>query len=129
MKITFQQAREIIAEINSLSTEPNFKNTKFAYAVDKFTKSSLKKPLEEYNEEIAMARVQNALEDEKTKQLILNEKGDYTFSRDGDIALRNATKEISERWATKEIEVTPFIVETPDLTEIQKELFKGIFID
>lgn len=128
--ITFELLLDINGAINNLFAEPTFANTKFGYACKKFVQKNVVKPIADYDEEIMLCRVNNALTDEKTGELLQDEKGNYKFNKEGTIAFMQQSKEIRAKWLAKEVEIEPYIVtDLPELTDEQTELFKGVFFE
>lgn len=131
IKVSFQKIREINDQINSLFKKEKFNHTKFGYACRKIITKSFTKPIQEFNEELETIRIENSLSDPKTNEILMNENGEYKFSKEG---LRNFMKEkksLVEEWDKKEFEVEPYIVadkEVPELDYEQKELFDGILV-
>lgn len=102
------------------------KDTKFSLAV----KSVLKQYAKHYKtaqEDIDVINIQNALECEKTKELLRDEKGGYKYSKDG---MLSRNKEMRELFS-KQIEIDQRIVESascPALNEHQVDAFSGYVI-
>lgn len=127
MKISFAKLLEINTEIGSIVT-PEIAKTKFGYACSKIIKS-YSDIFNEYQDEMTTLNIQNALTDDKTKEILTDDKGNYKYSIEGKLALNAQYKEKLKSWKAKEFEITPFYVdELPELTDMQKELFTGIFI-
>lgn len=128
IKIKFEKVLEINSAINKKFLDPTFENTKFGYACKKFIKKNLLKSFQEFDDENEVLKIEHALIDEKTKEILRDEKGNYKFSKEETLVLMNLRKSLVEKWNDKEIEVEPYIVsDLPDLTEEEKELFKDIF--
>ena len=97
----------------------------------KFVKKNLNSIFQEYNEGIESIRIENALCDEKTKELLFNEKGEYKFSKEGLKNFIAEKKSFVKQWEAKEFEVEPYIAkkELPDMNQEQKEILEGILIE
>lgn len=81
---------------------------------------------EKYNDELSMLRIDNAAVDEKTKVLLMDEKGNYKFTKEGAKALIEGNKQLLE---TKVTVHTRICNEVPsDLADEQKEIFAGVLI-
>lgn len=126
-----------LAEIDNLvgiayQLDPKLELTKFGYAYKRFAEKSFYPKVKEKNEELGFLRIDNALEDEKTKEVLVdreNPRG-FKFSKDG---LKKTIKEesaLAEKWNTKEIEVEPYIsTYTPEeISNELKELLKGLVL-
>jgi len=130
MKLTFETIQSLNEEINSLYSDVNFTKTKLGYAVKRVYNSSLKKIFQEFNDELEDARIDNALTDEKTKEIMYDATGKYKYSKDGLKAMIARSKEIIAAWDVKEFDIAPYFVqELPELTQAQAEAFKGIFTE
>ena len=132
MKKTFKDLLQIDSVVAELYKQfPELPQTKFGYAYKKFYKKNYEPISKEFAEEIQDSHIDNALEDDKTKALILDEKSatGYAHTREQWKAIRKATKEITEKYENKEIEITPYISSyIPELTEEQKEILTGYII-
>ena len=127
IEITFEKMLEVSNEFrNFLNAD---KETKFTYAINKFYKLNTNKVFDEYNEELAEIRVDNALVEETTKAIIYDKTNHRGFSYDkaGMKAVMSAEKALKKKWETKVFTVTPYICsDVPKLTQLQEELFKGL---
>lgn len=129
MKKTFEQILEIDAVVGQLyKKEPTLKDSKFGYAYNKFYKKNIEKPMEEFKELMQDNYIDFALEDEKTKQIIRDEKSNtgYAYTKEQLKAMLKKEKEITEKFMAKEFEVEPYISAlVPEMTEEQKEILTG----
>jgi len=76
-------------------------------------------------------RIDNAMEDAKTKEVLRNpdDTRGFKYTKEGLKKVIEQENELTEKWDTKEIEVEPYIVESlPPLSEGQRELLVGILI-
>jgi hypothetical protein len=133
MNMKLKTLNEIDQLVNQLyRQDPKLKDTKFGYAYKRFVEKNYQSHLKDYQLDISTARVEHALEDEKTKEVLtdrLNERG-FKYSKEGLKAIMKAEAELTEKWNNKEVEVEPFISShVPELTEDQRELLSGILID
>lgn len=100
--------------------------TKLSYAVARMLKRC-QKPLDDYNGKLEDLRLENALEDEKTKAILRDEAQQYKFSKQGLKAVIEAQRELLE----KEIEVEPYIATAlPDnINDDVKVAFEGFVME
>lgn len=89
----------------------------------------VKKIVEEYNEELNDLDREHALEDEKTKAILLHPDGTRQKSKDGDKKFADAVKVLRK----KQVEINQRISDGSNsfidsLTDLQKEAFSGIVI-
>lgn len=78
----------------------------------------LEPKLNEYNDKLEDLRLDNCSTDDKNN-LILDEKGGYTYNKDGNRNLKNAIKDL----LAQEIEVEPIVINNP------KGLENFLFLD
>lgn len=134
MKKTFKELRDIDLMVGGLYGEfPHLKKTKFGYAYKRFIDKSYQPIFNEFQDEINSCRIDNALENPITKEVMLDKENPrgFKYSRDG---LRNCIeqeKKISKNWESREVEVTPFIIPViPDeLNEFQVDQLRGIIFE
>lgn len=132
MKKTFRELREIDTLVGELyKKQPGLKDTKFGYAYKRFSEKWYKPLVTEYYEEMALTRVEHALEDEKTKEILtdrLNERG-FKYSKEGLKNVIKAENKLLEKFNLKEVEVEPYISSyVPELTDEAIEMLDGILI-
>lgn len=131
MKLNLEQLNEINNVVAELyKKDEHLKQGKFGYAYNKFYQKNTQVILDELKEAITISNVNNALEDEKTKALITDEKGKYKYSKEGKIALLKEQKAIVEEYYKKEIELTLYLSPVkPEMTEEQYEVLKGVIVE
>lgn len=131
MKLNLEQLNEINNVVAELyQKDEHLKQGKFGYAYNKFYQKNTQVILDELKEAITISNVNNALEDEKTKALITDEKGKYKYSKEGKIALLKEQKAIVEEYYKKEIELTLYLSPVkPEMTEEQYEVLKGVIVE
>jgi len=131
MKKTFKQIQEIDNLVGVMyAKQPELKDSKFGYAYNKFFEKNYAPTLKVLKEELTDSTVDHALEDETTKALLKDEKGEYKYSKEGQKALMKAQREIYEKYNNLEIEVEPYISTfTPNLTEEEREMLEGTLIE
>jgi hypothetical protein len=101
----YKQLLQLVSRLNNVIGNQETKVQKKLFKVqEKITKS-----LEDYNKQVEELRLDNASVDEKGI-LILNEKGDYKFSKDG---IKKLTKDI-EALNDKDFEFVIINVVNPD---------------
>lgn len=130
---TFQELQEIEQMIGNLYAQhPTIKETKFGYAYKRFVDKNYVPTLKNFQDEIEGIRIDNALENETTKEILLdrtNPRG-YKYSREGLKKTIEAERKSIEEWNKKQIGITPFISSyiPPELNGEQKEMLEGLVI-
>lgn len=132
MKKTFKELNEIDLLIGELYKQtPDLKNTKFGYAYKKFSEKNYIPTFKERNEKLTDIYIDNALEDETTKALIINDKSRTGFSHSKE-ALKKLLKEeekIKQEFDLQEIEIESYIsTYIPQLDEVEKDILMGLII-
>lgn len=129
---TFKELLQVDMVVAQLyKQDPKLKDTKFGYAYKKFFQKNIEPTQKSINEEMEDIRIDNALEDEKTKAVILDEKSStgYAHSKEQWKNINKQIRELSEKYENKEIEVEPYISSyVPEMTDEQAELLTGIII-
>lgn len=131
MKKTFEELLKIDRLVGDLyKRNPALRNTKFGYAYKRFAEKNLDKIVTEYRKEINLAQLNNALEDEKTKEVLIdpqNSRG-YKYSKEGLMKVISDEFEIEKKWFEKEVDVEPFFSAyvPEELLDEEKEDLKGI---
>lgn len=130
---TFKELREVDALVGQMyKADGTLKDTKFGYAYKRFCDKYYLPFIEEFQNELADARIDNALEDEKTKAIIRDEKSPrgYAYSKEGERKVMQQERQINEKWNKKEINIEPFVSShlPATLTEEQRESLTGILI-
>jgi hypothetical protein len=131
---TFKEILEIDQEVAKLyKANENLKDGKFGYGYKRFYAKNLTPLLEKYQEGLQDIYVANALEDEKTKALIMEKDGSsYSYSKAGKIQCLKEERTFIEEFNKKEVEIEPYIIKPenlPELTEEQEELFNGVLME
>jgi len=126
---------EIDEIVNNLYVKnPKLKDGKFGYAYKRFYEKNLKDVLEEMQEKMTDCRIDNALVDEKTKELLYDssDKGGqklYKYTKDGMKKLLEDTRNIKKEYEKKEVKIEPYYAsDVPDMIEEEKEALKGCLI-
>jgi hypothetical protein len=130
---TFKDLRELDNMVGQLyAVDPKLKDTKFGYAYKRFVEKNYQKPLNDFQEAIMDARIDNALTNETTKELLkdpMDMRG-FKYSKEGLKAVIKAENQLVELWNAKEIECTPYIssYKPENLSEEQTEAMTGLLI-
>lgn len=96
---------------------PNIEQTKFGYAINRFTELNLKKPFGKYNAELEKVHFSNALTGENNR-LLYDERSErkYAYSKDGLAKVIEAEDKLKEEWSEKIFEIESYICsEVPDI--------------
>jgi len=131
IKKTFKDLEEIDSIVGSIyHKNPEIKDTKFGYAYKRFSEKNLIPIFKQYNELLSDIRIENALEDEKTKAILHKEGGrGFEYSKEGLKAVIKAERELGKEWNDKEFEIEPYIISEenlPELNDEQKEILEGV---
>ena len=135
MKIikTFSILRQIDEQVALLyQANPLLRNTKFGYVYKRFYEKNYFPLFNELQDKIADEKLNNALVDEKTKEVLYTDSTQraYKFDKEGTRKVIEFIRKIYKDYEIKEVEVFPFISNyiPKELNEEQKELFKGLII-
>lgn len=133
MKKNYRQLNEMDQIIGGMyKVNPSLKDTKFGYAYKRFCEKYYVPLLKERNEKLVLIRVDNALEDPTTKEILrddTHERG-FKFDREGLKKCIKSEIKMAEEFDLKEVEIEPiFSSFVPEgLTEEQKEIFAGCIL-
>ncbi len=135
LKRTFSELQHVDVVVGQIYADfPGLKeNTKFSYAYKRFLEKNFQPTLKEFQDAIAFVRLDNALEDEKTKEVLFDStpgSRGYKYSKEG---LRKCMEEevkMIDKYNAKEIVIEPYISsQVPEgLTKEQTEVLKGLVI-
>lgn len=127
---TFTELGEVDEVVGNLYKKiPGLKETKFGYAYTKFYRKNYEVLLNELKEEYQTIAIDNALEDDKTKAILKDDKGDYLYSKEGKKKLLADQKKIIEEFESKEITITPYISSyVPEMDEEERSILTGLII-
>lgn len=120
VKVTIEQVLNFKANAERyINTRPGV-FSKFIYALNKGLKN-IKQVFEDYSEEIQEARYELADKDEKTKNILLDEKGEFVFSTESRKKLDKKAKEIIQ----KSVEIGQYLSKDvpDDVTVLLLEVF------
>jgi len=131
---TIKEIKEADQVVGKLyQTTPGLMDSKFGYAWKRFTENNYLPTLKKLQEEVNDARIDNALEDPITREVLrdqTNPRG-YKYTKEGLKAVIKKENEISDRYDLIEIEVEPYLVveeNLPKLNEEQREALVGMVI-
>lgn len=128
---TYKELQEIDNIVGAMYRKnPNLRDSKFGYAFKRFSDKNIAPTNKELQEKLQDIAVEHALEDPTTKELLLSVDKEYKYSREGQNKLNKAQRELAVEFLAKEIEVEPYISpRTPEMTEWEFEVLKGILVD
>lgn len=130
MKKTFLELNQIDGVIGKLYRKtPELKDSKFGYAYNRFHDKNVKPTQKKLEEEASDLFVEHALEDKETKALLKDEKGNYKYSKEGQLKLNIDQRKLIEKYETMEIEVEPYISSySPAMSDEDFELLEGLVV-
>lgn len=132
-KRTFKDLSELDQLVGmAYQRDDKLKNTKFGYAYKKFTEKNYIPLVKEFQEEIQNVRIDHALEDPTTKE-ILSDKNNfrgYRYSKAGLKQVMVEERKIVDKWNEKEVEIIPYICASiPEELEPEEiEKLKGLVL-
>ena len=133
MTKTFKELQEVDMMVGGLYQKtPTLKESKFGYAYKRFTDKNYMPYVKDFNEELGALRVQHALEDPNTKEVIIdrmNPRG-FKYSKAELILLMAEERKLAEKWDEKEITIIPYLSKLipEDLEEEQREMLDGLVL-
>ncbi len=134
MTKTFKELQDIDQVVGAIYARvPTIKDTKFGYAYKRFVDKTYMPVVREYQDAIGEARLDFALEDPKTKEVIIdrtNSRG-YKYTKADLKELIKAEKRIADEFDERAIEVISHYCKTvpPELTEDEVAELKGIIFE
>lgn len=131
MKKTFRELQEIDEIVGMLyKKEPALRNTKFGYAYKRFTEKNYEPMVKDYKEEIAHIRIEHALEDAKTKEVILRQESGrgFAYSKQGLKDVIKAEGRFDEEFMAREKEIAPLKADITPIIEMLDEDAKEIML-
>jgi len=135
MQKTYKELQEIDEVVAAIyQRNPEARKGKFGYAYNRFYSKNIKPIIEEISEKLTDIRVENAMVDEKTKELVYdNTNGQklYKYTKEGMIKLLAEQRKINKEYDKKKVEIIPFITKDipEDIMEEEKEALKGCLIN
>lgn len=134
IKKTFEHLNKVDKIYGKLIKVEGFEQTKLGYAFKRFSEKNLVKFFKEYHQELTDMYLDNALTDEKTKAVLLDEKnprGGFQFSKDGLKEALKKEREIEAKFNDREFDVEPYICKDLGDTKFnaeEKELLEDLII-
>lgn len=131
MKKTFEELMAADMEVGSMfASDKDLENTKFGYAYKRYYKKNFADPFQEYLEKLQEIRINNALENPATNEVLIdreNPRG-YKFSKAGLLKCIKEENEFIKENNKKEIDVELFVspMVPPGLSERQKDMLMGL---
>lgn len=132
IKKTYKELREIDNIVGKAYQKNEvLEKSKFGYAYKRFSEKNFIPTVKKHNEQLADVRIDNALEDEKTKEILLDERPNsrgFKYNKEGLKKVMVAEKKLDEEFNVKEIEIEPFICkDVPnDFSEEEIKMMKGL---
>ena len=131
---TFKQIKEADQVVGQLyQATPGLMDSKFGYAWKRFTENNYLPTLKKLQEEVNDARIDNAMEDPITREVLrdqTNPRG-FKYTKDGLKAVIKKENEINNQYDLVEIEVESHIViekNLPKLNDEQRDALVGMVI-
>ncbi len=130
---TFQELNEADNLVGVLyKKDPTLRDTKFGYAYNRFYQKNFENLLKEFQKELELVRAEHALEDEKTKALILDDKNPrgFAYSKQGFKSVVEAEEKFLEKFNKKEVEIEPYFATfiPEDMNDYTREKLIGLVI-
>lgn len=132
---TFVELVEIDQMIGKVyGKNPALKDGKFGYAYAKFNRLNYKPTADEYSDRLNDIRIENALEDKETGEIMVdlsNPKRGFKYSKDGLKTLMRLEKKLEQEFDAKIIIVEPYFskVVPKEFTEDEKAMLSGLVIE
>jgi hypothetical protein len=135
MTKTFGELLEIHDLMEDMFTKnESLRNTKFGYAYKRFFEKNTKPLSDKMREEVADNQLENALVDEKTKEILYTDARqlNYRFDKEGTKRVIDFNRKIFKEYKEKVVEIIPWIItqdkDKPELTLEQQEMLTGLII-
>lgn len=134
VKRTFKQLREADLVVGDLFIEnKELPKGKFGYAWKRFVDSSYAKIIREYQQKISDIRIDNALEDKITKEILRDKENSrgYKYTKASEKKVIAQENELRDEWDSKEFDVESYYClpeNLPSLNDYQREKLLGIII-
>lgn len=111
---------------------PALKETKFGYAYKRFVDKNYIPLVKEFNDELGSLRVQYALEDKASKEVLIdrmNPRG-FKYDKASLMSLMAEEKKLQETWDDKDITIVPYLsaLIPEELNEEQREMLAGLIL-
>lgn len=130
---TFKELVEIDELVGAMyQRDPKLPLGKFGYAYKRFVDKNYLPALNDLQQEIGGVRIDHALEDQATKEVLLdrtNSRG-YKYNKVGLKAVIAAEKKLRDEWDEKVITIIPYISSAvpADILSEEKEALKGLVL-
>lgn len=132
MKKTLGQIKEADQLVAYLySKNPTLQNGKLGHAWKRFVEKNYKPLADEMNEKLIDNRVNNALTDKTTGEILYTADKNFKFDREGTKAILEFNRKLTAEYDAKEVNIIPFIVkgkDLPELTSEEKEILTGLVL-
>lgn len=131
MKKTFKELGQIDNMVGKLyKKHEKLERTKFGYAYKRFADKNFYPNVEKYQQELGMIRIDNAMEDKETKEVMVdrtNQRG-FKYTKEG---LKNCIKaeiKLNNEWDEKEIDIEPYmsIMIPNEMSDEEVEMLIGL---
>lgn len=131
MKKTFLELQDIDGVVGKLyQADPTLKDTKFGYAYTRFSSKNYEPAVKKFNEDMQDLAVKHALDDTTTKALLKDDRGQYQYSKEGQIAMQKEQRALLVLKNTELIEVEPYLSPlSPEMTIEQFEILKDVLVN
>jgi len=134
MEKTYKELLEIDSLIAELFTKnPKLKEGKFAYGYKRFCDNNTNKIVDEINERVTDIRVENALTNKETGELVYDGQGpqrQYKYTKEGMLKMNKEVRKLNKEYEGKVITIKPYIVsEIPEMLDEEKKLLVGCLIE
>jgi hypothetical protein len=132
MTKTFKELQEVDALVGELYVkDKTLQASRFGYAYKRFSDKNYSPLIKELQDEMFMIRINNALENPQTKEVLVDatSKRGFKFSKAGLTQCIKDENVLMEKFNEKEIEIKPYVSTlVPELAEEETELLKGLVI-
>lgn len=130
---TFKEIQEVNQLIGELyQKDKSLQDSKFGYACKRFLEKNYNPIIKEAREELMDIRINNAMEDKTTKE-ILKDQTDmrgFKYTKEGLKKCIQEENDLNAKYESKEIECEPYISSyVPVLTEEQIAMLKDLIIE
>jgi len=133
MTKTFKELQEVDVMVGGLyQKNPDLKQSKFGYAYKRFSDKNYVPIAKDFNEELGALRVQFALEDKTTGEVLIdrmNPRG-FKYTKQGLTELMAEEKKLAEKYDAMDVEINPFLSKMiPEgLEDDQMEMLSGLVL-
>lgn len=121
----FEELDKIVASI--FIKNEKLRGSKFGYTWNRLCQKNYFSVAKEFNEKLADIRIEYALEDEKTKEILIDKLNPraYKYSKDGLKNCVKAERDMIKEFDSKEIEYEPYFCTSlpEEITSLPEEIF------